>query len=179
MKIIDAFIFYNELDLLYYRLSVLYAHVDKFVLVEATLTFAGNPKPLYYSENKDRFSQFADKIIHVVVDDLKPNAVYIPGNGYDDDVWENEFYQRNCIDRGIKQLDLMDEDLIMISDLDEIPNMNSVYEFIRATLDTTKIAISLEQDMYYYNLTTKQQCKWHLAKIVSYKFYLKNIECTP
>ena len=64
-RIVDGFTFYNELHMLYYRLSSLYAVVDYFILVEATLTHAGNPKPLYYDSNKHLFAEFEDKIIHV------------------------------------------------------------------------------------------------------------------
>ena len=52
MKIVDCFTFYNELDMLYYRLNLLYSHVDYFVIVEAKETHAGNPKKLYFEENK-------------------------------------------------------------------------------------------------------------------------------
>ena len=45
MKIIDSFIFYNELDLLYYRLSILDEYVDYFILVESKYTFSGDIKP--------------------------------------------------------------------------------------------------------------------------------------
>ena len=48
MKIIDSFIFYNEIDLLYYRLSILDEYVDKFILVESTHTFTGYSKPIFY-----------------------------------------------------------------------------------------------------------------------------------
>jgi beta-1,4-mannosyl-glycoprotein beta-1,4-N-acetylglucosaminyltransferase len=179
MKIIDAFIFYNELDMLFYRLSALYNHVDAFILVEATRTFNGKPKPLYYAENKEKYKKFENKIIHIVVDDLIPDAVYDPTNQYDDDIWKNEKYQRNCIDRGIQQLNLANEDLIMIGDLDEIPNMNTIYEVITAFSDTTKIAVGLEQDMYYYNLTSKQRSKWYSARVVSYAFYVYQTGSSP
>ena len=61
--------FYNELDLLEIRLNILDSVVDKFVIVEATETFMGQPKPLYYEENKERFVKWKDKIVHYVVDD--------------------------------------------------------------------------------------------------------------
>jgi beta-1,4-mannosyl-glycoprotein beta-1,4-N-acetylglucosaminyltransferase len=179
MKIIDAFIFYNELDMLFYRLSALYNHVDVFVLVEATLTHKGQPKQLYYAENKEKYKRFEDKIVHIVVEELIPNAVHISGNRLDDEVWKNENYHRNCIDRGIQQLNLANEDLIMISDLDEIPNMNTIYEVITAVRDTTKIAIALEQDMYYYNLTSKQRSKWYSARVMSYMYYVSQTGSSP
>ena len=66
--IYDCFQFFNELDMLKIRLNVMSPIVDKFVISEATETFSGLKKPLYYEENKEMFAEFADKIIHVVVD---------------------------------------------------------------------------------------------------------------
>ena len=65
----DCFQFFNELDILKIRLHVLNPVVDRFVISEATETFSGLKKPLYYEENKELFAEFADKIIHVVVED--------------------------------------------------------------------------------------------------------------
>lgn len=65
----DCFQFFNELDILKIRLNVMNDVVDKFVISEATETFSGLKKPLYYEENKEMFKEFEDKIIHVVVDD--------------------------------------------------------------------------------------------------------------
>ena len=61
-KIVDAFTFYNELDMLEIRLAELYNVVDFFVLVEATETFQGSPKPLYFDQNRARFKKYAKKI---------------------------------------------------------------------------------------------------------------------
>ena len=69
----DCFQFFNELDILKIRLNVLSPVVDKFVISEATETFSGLPKPLYYEENKEMFREFEDKIIHQVVTDEIPN----------------------------------------------------------------------------------------------------------
>ena len=65
----DCFQFFNELDILKIRLNVLAPVVDRFVISEATETFSGIKKPLYYEENKELFAAFQDRIIHVVVDD--------------------------------------------------------------------------------------------------------------
>ena len=53
MKIVDVFPFFNELDLLDIRLNVLDPYVDCFIISEATKTFQGGDKPLWYDENKD------------------------------------------------------------------------------------------------------------------------------
>lgn len=71
LKIYDCFTFFNEIELLKIRFEELYNVVDKFVLVEATQTFTGEPKELFFLKNKNLFSKYEDKIIHVVVDDLE------------------------------------------------------------------------------------------------------------
>jgi hypothetical protein len=108
MKIYDCFPFYNELDLLELRLTELYEKVDHFVLVEAGSTHQGNLKPYFFAENKDRYAQWADKIIHIQVDDM-PN---------DSDAWVNEAHHRDQIMQGLVDADA--GDLVIISDLDEI-----------------------------------------------------------
>lgn len=104
----EGFTFFNELELLELRLNELDRVVDRFVLVESTRTFQGADKPLYYLENKERFSAFGDKIIHIVVDDFPQGA----------NPWALEAYQRNCIARGL--VDCEPDDTILISDLDHI-----------------------------------------------------------
>ena len=66
MKIIDCFLFYNELELLKFKLKELNDIVDYFVLIESKYTFVGNEKELYYEKNKVLFSEYNHKIIHVI-----------------------------------------------------------------------------------------------------------------
>lgn len=106
----DCFTFFNELDLLEIRLNILNDYVDKFVIVEATRTHANKPKDLVFQNNKKRFSAFMDKIIYVIADDFPEFET----------AWTNESYQRNCIMNGLKNCN--DDDIIIISDLDEIWN---------------------------------------------------------
>lgn len=133
--IYDCFSFFNELDILEIRLNILNDVVDKFILVEATKTHSGKEKPLYYKENIERFSKFKDKIIHIVIDEY-PNL---------QTSWEYENYQRNCIVKGLS--DAKANDIILVSDVDEIPNPNAV----KANLNNDKIKI-FEQKMYFYYL---------------------------
>ena len=113
MKIIDCFIFYNELDLLTYRLNLLNNIVDYFIIVESTHTFVGKEKSLFFNENKHLFEKFTNKIIHIIVDDFPhkyPNV-----NISNNDVWNNEIFQRNAISRGINSIEnLTESDLIII-----------------------------------------------------------------
>jgi len=108
MKIYDCFPFYNELDLLDLRLAELYDHIDHFVIVEATTTFQSNPKQLFLKDNWDRYAQYHDKMIHIIVDDA-------PG---DPDAWVNDIFQRNAIMRGLDGAD--PEDIVIVEDADEI-----------------------------------------------------------
>ena len=114
----DCFQFFNELDMLKIRLNVMSPIVDKFVISEATETFSGLKKPLYYEENKEMFAEFADKIIHVVVDDTP--------EGYTHD---RDTFQKNAVTRGLANC--TDEDIIIFSDLDEIPNPEKIKEILK------------------------------------------------
>lgn len=133
--IYDCFSFFNELDILEIRLNILDGIVDKFVLVEATKTHSGKEKPLYYKDNIERFSKFKDKIIHIIVDEF-PDI---------NTSWEYENYQRNCIAKGLA--DAKENDIILISDVDEIPNPDAV----RNNINNDEIKI-FEQNMYFYYL---------------------------
>lgn len=117
--IYDTFMFFNELELLELRLHELADVVDKFVLCEATRTFSNKPKPLYYADNKSRFSAFSDRILHVVVDD-SPDS---------NNAWVLDYYQKNCIGRALR--DCRPDDVILMSDADEIPRSTAVAETIR------------------------------------------------
>lgn len=168
MKIVDCFIFYNELDMLLYRLDTLFNYVDYFVLVESKYTFSGKEKTLYYNENKNLFEEYNSKIIHIIVDDFPykfPNIDYSKNQQ-----WDNEYYQRNSIKNGINQLQLDDNDVIIVSDLDEIPDYN-LLSCIKNNTFIVNYIYSLEQDFYYYNLNSRMLQKWSLSKILSYKTY--------
>lgn len=141
IMVYDCFQFFNELDILKLRLHVMSPVVDRFVISEATETFSGKPKPLYYEENKEMFAEFADKIIHVVVDDTPP--------GYTHD---RDTFQKNAVGRGLAGC--TDEDIILFSDLDEIPNPEKVKEIL-ADFDPTKI-YHFAQRMFYCYLNMEE-----------------------
>ena len=111
-KLIDAFMMYDELDLLEIRLHEVGPHVDYFILVEGNKNWQNKLKPFYYEENKERFKDFHDRIIHIKIDDM-------PGPE------TAEFYQRSAIDDALvymkEKFKITDQDCVMISDIDEIP----------------------------------------------------------
>jgi hypothetical protein len=153
--IIDAFIFYNELDLLTLRFAELYDRVDWFVLVEATRTFRGDEKPLVFAENKDRYAQYLPKVIHVIVDDMPMHT----------DAWGREDHQRNAIRKGIEIIQPPDDAVLIISDADEIPDMGAIQT---ATIDRI---YALEQDFYYYTPTWKHRERWLAARVLPIRVF--------
>jgi hypothetical protein len=114
--LVDTFMFYNELDILELRLEVLDKYVDRFVLVEAEVNHVGGPKELFFQKNKERFTKWIHKIEHVIV-----TAEEAPK---DANPWSREKYQRECILRGLDGVP--DESIVMISDVDEIPNLDII-----------------------------------------------------
>ena len=178
MKIIDCFIFYNEIDMLYYRLSLLYDIVDYFVVVEANRTHSGKDKLYNFLENIELYKKFMNKIIYIQVEDLDSNPVINPNNNMDDGVWQNENKQRNYIDVGLRCIpEIKDNDVIIISDVDEIPNYNVL---LRLKVENISVDyVTLIQDLYYYNLTTKLKMQWDYAKLMSYNYYVLVLERIP
>lgn len=113
MKVYDCFTFFNELELLELRLKLLNDVVDYFVLVESDKTHRYKDKDYVFEANKDMFREYLGKIIHIKAE--MPS--YDPAT---ESWWKLENYQRNSIAQGLK--DCSPEDLVMISDMDEIPN---------------------------------------------------------
>lgn len=142
-KIYDCFLFFNELDILEIRLQELYDHVDYFVLVESLDTFQGNQKPLFYEENKERFEQFADKIIHVIVKDYT----------YGGNPWDVEAYQRNQIMRGLGNC--QPDDIILVSDVDEIPRADILPLVCQMIDDEKNHYLRFEQPICRFYLNCK------------------------
>lgn len=159
--IIDAFTFFNELDLLELRLNYLDSVVDYFVIVESNISHSGEYKSLTYLENKDRFSKFKDKIIYYPYifnneDNLdfskKPDKF-----DYNSSHWFLEKNQRNHILTAVKGFD--DSAYIIISDLDEIPSTAAIKFASENLLDTFKAAV-FQQALYYYNPYTLDPSPW-------------------
>jgi len=149
-KVYDCFTFYNELELLEIRLNELKDVVDKFILVESTATFTGKPKPLYFQENKERFKEFLPKIINVAID------------GAGGDPWSREKNTRNKMLDYLR--DCVDNDVIIISDIDEIPSASAVAFY------TPDMGLRCFKQRLYYYYFNCYLFKWFLAKILPYGF---------
>ena len=135
----DCFQFFNELDILLLRMKVMNDVVDKFVISESTVTFSGVSKPLYFQENKEMFAEFADKIIYQVVDDSPM--------GPDTDAFMRDSHQKCAVARGLK--DAKPEDVIIFSDVDEIPNPDAVRSILE-NFDDSKIYALAQRNFYCY-----------------------------
>ena len=156
--IIDCFPFWKELDILEIRLNELYSTVDKFVLVEASRTQSLLLKPYFFEKNKERFAKFLDKIIHLKIEDYPENS---------SNLWNMENFQRNCITRGLNQLNLLDEDIVLISDVDEIPSAKSLRQ-LKENKNFECGSFSLNFFAYFLNLMCSNR-KWIGTTAVKYR----------
>ena len=154
--IYDCFSYWDEDLLLDLRLNVLDNYVDYFVIVEGNKTWQNNPKKLRFEI--DKFKKFKDKIIYVPVTDL-PDGI---------DPYLRENHQRNSIINGLKNS--KENDLIIISDLDEIPNPKKLISF-----DVKKRFAVFKQKHFYYkfNLQSAKYPYWYGSRICVKK-YLKS-----
>lgn len=169
MKIFDTFTFYNELDLLELRMNILGDIVDYFVINEATITFTGKKKPLYFAENKERFKKWEDKIIHHVLDDNNETLEkYWEGVPYHRSMMEDDIYklplhyQRACFHKDSAIYALLDhaqdDDIILTSDADEIANPEAI-KAISEWFDPSNHYV-LKGPVYYYYLNLLCEKEW-------------------
>ena len=122
--IVDCFSFFNELELLEIRLNVLDPYVDKFVLVEAAKTQSLKDKPFVFEDNKEKFNKFLNKIVHIKLEKEECPSGDFRQINYD---WGMENFQRDSAKKGLEKIGTMDpHDIVLISDLDEIPNLSEV-----------------------------------------------------
>ena len=172
MNIYDCFMYYDEDLLLDIRLNALDKYVKKFVITEATYTHNGTKKKLNFNINN--FNKFKNKIDYIVVDQQPPNVRKLK----EDDSTKikeeklilngmaRDYFQRENLKKGLKNL--KDDDLVVISDLDEIPNFDN--------LDFDKIKnniIIFQQKMFYYKLNLYyNDFIWAGSKAVKYKNFV-------
>ncbi|MDP1609348.1 MAG: hypothetical protein Q8L98_08575 [Chlamydiales bacterium] len=168
----DCFPFFNELELLQVRFAELDETVDYFVLVESVETQRGDLKPLFFKENKHLFEKYLPKVIHVIIDERHPEM----------GLWEREHYQRNAMMRALEKR-ATSSDVVIISDLDEIPRGTVIAALKQAVSNSSPISVkvppftskkakkkykkryaplkayALEMDNYYYQLNRQTSTK--------------------
>jgi beta-1,4-mannosyl-glycoprotein beta-1,4-N-acetylglucosaminyltransferase len=152
-RVVDCFKFCHELDMLELRLRILEGVVDYFVITEAPVTHSGKSKPLFFEQNKERFSRWADRIRHVVVDDMPLAA----SSNY-----ERDRHQLDSIFRGVPPL--QSSDVLIVGDLDEIPNPNAIRQY---KSDMGVMGLQCYNGFLYINCEA-YRVPWYNPKIVSY-----------
>ncbi len=164
MKIFDCFTYCDEDLILNLRLNILKDYVDYFVIVESKFKHNGDVKNKNF--NLDKYKKFKNKIIYIYIENEPKNIQKIQ---VDDEkgnlrsklvhnTYLRENYQRNCIEKGLTNAN--DNDFIIVSDVDEIPNLENV--------DFTKKKNSIfifKQKMFYYKLNLLyEDFTWYGAK---------------
>ena len=156
MKIYDCFSYLDEDLLLDLRLNILDDYVDHFVIIEGNRTWQNNKKNLNFNINN--FEKFKKKIIYIPITDM-PDG---------DNPYKRENFQRNQINRGID--DANKDDLIIISDLDEIPDPNKIRLFKKEM----RFAVFKQLHFYYkFNLHSQKNPYWY-GRRICVKKYLKS-----
>lgn len=135
--VIDCIPFFNELDILKLRLHILDPLVDRFVIEEATHTFSGLPKELCFEKNRGMFEEFLPKITYLVVDN-SPEEI---------STHERDKFQKNALAKALT--DASDEDVLILSDVDEIPNPAVLQELVKR-FDPDKIYHLAQRNFYCY-----------------------------
>ncbi len=178
MRFIDCFMYFDEDMILDIRLNILDKYVSNFIICEANFNHNGTNRKLKFDINK--FSKFKEKIIYIPLEEQPKNLRKILNSDNQsiknskilDNALLRENFQRNFLKSKIKNFH--DEDLIIISDVDEIPNLENF---------TYKAKITFfEQKMFYYKLNLlHKNFKWYGSKITKKKHlkspqWLRNIK---
>ena len=181
MKIYDCFMYYDEDLVLDLRLNILDKFVDKFIIVESTFTHSGEKRNLIFDIKK--YSKFKNKIKYIILKEEPNNLETIDNSDNFDkknskyimNALKRENFQRNTISKGL--FDASENDLIMISDVDEIPNLNDIDP------DSIKNEIILfKQNFYYYKFNLiLENMPWFGTKACKFKYFkspqwLRNIK---
>jgi len=178
-KIIDSFMFFQELDLLEIRLTYLDPYVDEFVIVEACQTFTGKEKKFIFEQNKERFKQFLPKIKYYKIEDFHNDYESIKRylSAFEDEShkrvlsslekcshvpknqihWVLESYHRECLHLILDQV-ASDDDIVLISDLDEIPSKEA---FDQKNLEKYLVSpVVFQQEEFRYFLNYYKDSDW-------------------
>ena len=183
MKIFDCFMYFDEETVLDLRLNILDKYVDYFVIVESSFTHKGDKRDLKF--NHQKFKKFKDKLIYITYDEEPLEITKNQVNEKDDNTIKSWKYIENAILREngqrnqiLKGLEFAkNDDLILISDVDEIPNLEN--------FDPSNIPekiILFKQDMFYYKFNLKlPNLEWTGTKGCKKKFlkspqWLRNIK---
>ena len=172
MNIYDCFMYFDEDLLLDLRLNTLDKYVKKFVITEATYTHNGNKKELKFDISK--FKKFKDKISYHVVNKQPKNILgLIDGESKEKrgeklilNGMARDYFQRENLIKGLS--DILDDDIVLISDLDEIPNLQNINLF-----EIKNNTYIFEQAIFYYKLNLiYDDFVWQGTRGIKYKNFI-------
>ena len=152
-KVYDCFPFWKEFEVLRLRLNELSEVVDKFIIVESSYTHSGQKKELYLKNNMNLFKEFEEKIILI----SSTKKLFIANSN------RRENYQRNLINLGLKRLNPKQNDLVLISDCDEIPRASVV---LMLKNEPKNCIFELDGYISWFNLFLQ---KWQRGRALPYK----------
>ena len=173
MKIFDCFMYFDEDLILDLRLNTLNDYVDKFIIIESNITHTGNKKLLQFDIKK--FKNFEHKIDYYPIKNLT-----IDKNLKLKDSWSKHHLVDQSIRNSIASYigDASDNDWILISDIDEIPDPIKLNNF-----DKRRKFAFFEQEMFCYkfNLKSISETPWYGSRICVKKYlkspqWLRNIK---
>ena len=172
MKIYDCFMYFDEDVVLDVRLNFLDNYVDKFIIIESEYNHKGEKRTPLFDINK--FKRFENKIKYILTNDIPPGIENLKVDDNKSEIyrksifnaWKRENLQRNHISEGLS--DAQEEDWVIISDLDEIPNLSGI-----KLKDINDNFVFFKQDMMYYKFNLRlENYTWIGSKACK----MKNLE---
>ena len=172
MKIFDCFMYFDEDIVLDVRLNYLDKYIDQFIIIESEYNHKGEKRTPLFDINK--FKRFENKIKYILTNDIPPGIENLKVDDNKSEIyrksifnaWKRENLQRNHISEGLS--DAQEEDWVIISDLDEIPNLSGI-----KLKDINDNFVFFKQDMMYYKFNLRlENYTWIGSKACK----MKNLE---
>ena len=172
MKIFDCFMYFDEDIVLDVRLNYLDKYIDQFIIIESEYNHKGEKRTPLFDINK--FKRFENKIKYILTNDIPPGIENLKVDDNESEIyrksifnaWKRENLQRNQISAGLS--DAQEEDWVIISDLDEIPNLSGI-----KLKDINDNFVFFKQDMMYYKFNLRlENYTWIGSKACK----MKNLE---
>lgn len=139
-RVFDAVLFSNEVDMLTIRWNELYPYITQFVLLESNSTFTGLPKSLEFAKHRDQFKFIEPRLTYGTI-----GGRFKKG----ENPFVEEAFQRVALDQLLRLAGILDDDLLIMSDVDEIPSRHTI-DLLRWCDDTPKI-LHLQLKNYMYS----------------------------
>ncbi|PKA57795.1 beta-1,4-mannosyl-glycoprotein beta-1,4-N-acetylglucosaminyltransferase [Apostasia shenzhenica] len=157
-RVFDAVLFSNEVDILAIRWKELHPYVSEFVLLESNSTFTGKLKPLFFAKNRDKFKFAESRLTYGLV-----GGRFVKG----ENPFVEESYQRVALDQLIRIAGIDEDDLLIMSDVDEIPSGHTI-DLLR-WCDDVPDKLHLELRNYLYSFEFYLDNKSWRASVHRYK----------